>query len=99
MRLDLRHHQGMGLSLDHLINLLLFQNRGPHLLHLSMDTHPLGIIPILLSLGRSLQNTGLDTLSLGNHLRSILIHAKGSDMSLHILIEIKDIEITILRSR
>ena len=98
-KLDLRHHQGTGLCHFHPISPLTFQSIGPHLLHLSMDTHALGIIPILLSLGHSLQNTCLDPMSLGNHLRSVLINAIGTDTSLHIPIEIKDIEITIRRNR
>ena len=99
MRLDPRHHQGTGLCLFHLINLLIFQSIGLHLLHLSMDTHPRGISPILLNLGGSLQNIGLDPMSLGNHLRSILINVIGSNTSLHVPIKIKEIKITIRRNR
>ena len=99
MRLDPRHHQGTSLCLFHLISPLIFQSIGPHLLHLSMDTHPLGIISILLSLGHSLQNTGLNPMSLGNHLRSVLINVIGSDTSLHIPTEIKDIKVTILSNK
>ena len=99
MRLGLRHHQGTGLCHFHPISPLTFQSIGPHLLHLSMDTHLLGIILIHLNPGYFLQNTGLDPMSLGNHLRSVLINAIGSDTPLHISTEIKDIEITIRRNR
>jgi len=76
MRLDLRHHQGMGLCLVHPISPLMFLNIGPHLLDI-----------------------GRDALSLGNHLRSVLIRVKESDISLHTLIEIRDIEITTRRNK
>ena len=61
-------------------------------LRLKMDTHPLGITPILMSPGRSLQNIGPDLTSLGDHhLRSILIHLPRSDIILLTHIEIRDI--------
>ena len=60
---------------------------------------PLGIIPILLSLVYSLQNTGLDPMSLGNHLRSVLTKAKESETFLQTLIEIKDTDITTRRNK
>ena len=59
---------------------------------------PLGIILILRSPGRSPQNTGLDPMSLGNHLRSVLINAIGSDTFLHVPTETKYIEIRIRRN-
>ena len=97
--LDSRHHQGTSLCLSYPISPLIFQSIGPHLLHLIMDTHPLGIILILLSPGCSLLNTGLDPMSLGNHLKSVRINAKGSETFLQTLIEIKDTDITTRRNK
>ena len=97
--LDFRCHQGIGLCLSHPISPLTSQSIGPHLLHLSMVTHPLGIILINLSPGRSPQNIGLNPMSLGNHLRSVLISVKGSETFLQTLIEIKDTAITMPKNK
>ena len=97
--LDSRRHQGTGLCLSHPISPLTSPSIGPHLLHLSMDTHPRAIILILLSQGCSLQNKGLDPMSLGHHLRNVLIHVKRSDTFLQTLIEIKDTAITMPKNK
>ena len=93
--LDSRHHQGTGLCLSLSISPLMSQSIGPHLLHQSMVTRPLGIILILLSRGCSLQNKDLDPMSLGHLMRNVLIHVKGSDTFLQTLKEIKDTAIII----
>ena len=97
--LDSRHHQGTRLYLFRPLSPLTFQSIRPHLLHLNMDTHPLDIILILLSPGCSLQNIGLNPMSLGNHLKSVLINAKGSETFVQTLTEIKDTDITTRRSK
>ena len=61
------------------------------------------MIPILVSPGRSLQNKGLDTVSLGNHyLRTILIHNLRSDiflLTMPIRIEIRGTVITMPKGK
>ena len=97
--LDSRRHQGTGRCPSPPISPLMLLSPGHTLLHMSMDTHPLGITPILLSPGRFPHNTGLDPMSLSNHLRSVLINVKGSKTFLQTLIEIKDTAITILMNK
>ena len=68
------------------------ERRMPPPLRLNMDTHPLGITPILMSPGRSLQDIGPNLVSLGDHqLRSILTHIQGSDIILLTPTGIRDI--------
>ena len=96
---DPRHLQGIGQCPSRLIKPLMLLSIGCPLLHLNMDTHPLGITPTLMSPDRPLQDVGPNLVSLGDHqLRNVLTHLQGSDIILLTNTGIRDIDPTIRKN-